>query len=222
MPSSPKGPCRIGNTTSMSPSAVTVPSGSTTVSSRVAGESGQRTRVPLSATVGQRLGVERELRRVVGLQREGAVAGDADRHHVVPSRSIAARTPPAVAQLIECSLERPPKSTTTWSGMGFSGIVGTGVLRDSVPDRSLALRLVGLGEVRRDVARIQRTGEHLADLLTMGMSTPRARPARGSGRPTPAPRRSGSSAARRRRSGSPGRAAARPCCCATAATGTSR
>lgn len=128
MPSSPKGPCRIGNTTSTG-IAVTVPSGWDTTSSLVAGEVGNAIRVPLSGTVGSAPS------RIVHC------AGSSDCSVKAPSwvipigtRSYSARSttsmmPPAVTQLISCSLERPPKSTATVVlGMGVpSGIVGTGV-----------------------------------------------------------------------------------------------
>jgi hypothetical protein len=52
VPSSPKRPCRIGKTTSMSPSE-RMPSASATRSSRDRAESGHRMRVPLSTTSGR-------------------------------------------------------------------------------------------------------------------------------------------------------------------------
>src|SRR3546814_4320393 len=70
------------------------------------------------------------------------------------SRSIARRTPPAVAELIECSLERPPKSTTT---------AGLSILRPL----ARGLVVVG-GEVGCDVTRIHGAVQHHLHLLHDG------------------------------------------------------
>src|ERR1700704_1034195 len=67
------------------------------------------------------------------------------------SRSIAASTPAAVAQLIECSLDRPPNRRATTSLSVIRGPFTLGLVR---------IR----GEMRGDVLRFERTGEYLADL----------------------------------------------------------
>ena len=66
----------------------------------------------------------------------------------------AASTPPAVAELIECSLERPPKSTTTVCLSMFGHLL-------------LGSVVVG-GEVRCDVARVHAPVEHHLHLLDDG------------------------------------------------------
>ncbi len=113
VPSSPCVPCRIGKTTSTRPRERSAPSASRTVSSRPAVPSGQRTRVPLSATRG-RASASSASAEASSSWRVKAPSG------VMPtgitsnrSRSMAPSTPLAVAQLMECSLEVPPKRSTT-------------------------------------------------------------------------------------------------------------
>src|SRR6218665_3700270 len=112
VPSSPNRPCRIGKTTSTSPSDRS-PVASCTRSSRLPTEVGHTIRVPLSMTSGMRAGSS--------ANRDGSSAASTyPPSRVIPigmtrncSRSRALRIPPAVAQLIECSLDRPPKRSAT-------------------------------------------------------------------------------------------------------------
>src|SRR6218665_2725365 len=112
VPSWPNRPCRIGKTTSTSPSDRS-PVASCTRSSRLPTEVGHTIRVPLSMTSGMRAGSS--------ANRDGSSAASTyPPSRVIPigmtrncSRSRALRIPPAVAQLIECSLDRPPKRSAT-------------------------------------------------------------------------------------------------------------
>src|SRR6218665_3089470 len=112
VPSSPNRPCRIGKTTSTSPSDRS-PVASCTRSSRLPTEVGHTIRVPLSMTSGMRAGSS--------ANRDGSSAASTyPPSRVIPigmtrncSRSRALRIPPAVAKLIECSLDRPPKRSAT-------------------------------------------------------------------------------------------------------------
>src|SRR6478735_8046430 len=151
VPSSPWRPCRIGRTTSTEPSSSTRPSAWRTRSARSPPPSGHRMRVPLSTTSGRLSASSANLSGSSSSRTKTP-------SRVIPtgltryrSRLIARRTPPAVAELIECSLERPPKSTAT---------AGLSILRP------LALGLVVVGsQVRRDLARVHGSVEHALDLL---------------------------------------------------------
>src|SRR6478735_10311929 len=154
VPSSPWRPCRIGRTTSTEPSSSTRPSARRTRSVRSEPPSGHMIRVPLSTTSGSFVASSANLPGSSSSRTKTP-------SRVIPtgitryrSRLIARRTPPAVAELIECSLERPPKSTTT---------AGCSILRP------LALRLVVVcRQVGRDLARVHGAVEHALDLLDNG------------------------------------------------------
>src|ERR1700712_4077525 len=85
--------------------------------------------------------------------------------------SIAPSTPPAVAQLIECSLDRPPNRRATRI-MTVLLRLTVSIHRCAALDRRLALlalryRCVGR-QMGGDVSRLQRTGQHFGDLADDG------------------------------------------------------
>src|SRR6478735_577820 len=151
VPSSPWRPCRIGRTTSTEPSSSTRPSARRTRSVRSEPPSGHMIRVPLSTTSGSFVASSANLPGSSSSRTKTP-------SRVIPtgitryrSRLIARRTPPAVAELIECSLERPPKSTTT---------AGLSILRP------LALGLIVVGrEVWCDLTRVHRSVQNHLHLL---------------------------------------------------------
>ena len=83
MPSSPKGPCSNGKTTSTWPSSCGGCPASSTVRTVSLVDSGSTTWAALDSTSGVRPAVELETRRVVRRQHPLTVARDADRHDVV-------------------------------------------------------------------------------------------------------------------------------------------
>ena len=113
VPSSPNRPCRIGNTTSTSPSERDPPI------RRDDRELARRRRLRASAPAIRC----RRPPAARGRARTASASSGCSVHApswVMPIgttsylvRSIAPSTPPAVAQLIECSLERPPKRSAT-------------------------------------------------------------------------------------------------------------
>jgi hypothetical protein len=112
VPSSPNGPCRIGKTMSTA-TVVTEPSGCSTVSARGSAALGNRTRVPLSGTTGRCWPSRAHADGSSGwsVKSPSFVMPTGTMSYAV--RSTASMMPPAVTQLISCSLDRPPNRTTT-------------------------------------------------------------------------------------------------------------
>jgi hypothetical protein len=123
---------------STSPSETVAPSASVIVNSRVRVDSGKCTRVPLSTTSGMFAGLRRKRAASSGWSVNPPSRVMPIGMTVYFERSIAESTPPAVAQLIVCSDERPPKSRATvsiYSPWGRSSVVRCGAMSrgSSVP-----------------------------------------------------------------------------------------